>query len=108
MILNRLIFPEGNKLVFNVDHHENEKKYELARDEMYYMVISEPVEPFTVKETFLSDSNHFAVYSSLKEGEYVFEIGITDSSLQRRIILPAVDERHRPLNQLLILRRLVE
>ena len=34
------------------------------------------------------------------------EIGIKDSSDDSRVILPAVDERGNPLNQLIILRRL--
>lgn len=108
MIVNRLIFPEGNKLEFNVEHHENEKLYDLAKGEFYYIKISESVEPFTVREQFLSDSSHFSVPTALGDGEYVFEIGIMDKNGKYRIILPAVDERLRPLNQMLILRRLEE
>lgn len=106
MILNRLIFPEGNKLEFTVSHKENNQIYEPAQGEKYYMNISPAKEPFESVMTFTSDSNHFSVYAGLEYGEYVFEIGITDAEGYSRIILPAVDERGNPLNQLLILRRL--
>ena len=45
MILNRLIFPEGNKLIFNIDHYENDRKYELAESEKYYVSISKVKTP---------------------------------------------------------------
>lgn len=106
MILNRLIFPQGNKLEFTVSHSENGEKYQPADGESYYMSISLVQEPYEAMMTFTSDNNHFSVQSDLEYGEYVFEIGITDSSGSSRIILPAVDERGNPLNQLLILRRL--
>jgi len=108
MILNRLIFPEGNKLEFNIEHHENDKLYKLEKGEFYYIKISDAVEPFTIREQFLCDGSHFSVPTTLPDGEYVFEIGIMDKNAKFRIILPAVDERLRPLNQLLILRRLEE
>ena len=106
MILNRLIFPEGNKLEFTVNHKENNEKYEPAQGEKYYISISLPKEPFEALMTFTSDDNHFSVLSGIDYGKYVFEIGIKDSSDDSRVILPAVDERGNPLNQLIILRRL--
>ncbi len=106
MILNRLVFPEGNKLEFTVSHKENDKNYEPREGEKYYISISRVREPFESMVTFTSDDGHFAVRSGIEYGEYVFEIGITDDEGNSRIILPAVDERGNPLNQLLILRRL--
>ncbi|MBR5232974.1 MAG: hypothetical protein IKW03_02070 [Clostridia bacterium] len=106
MIINRLIVPEGNKLEFNVEHHENDKLYELAEGELYYIKISDSVDPFTLRAYILSQNSHFSFPLTIEEGEYVFEIGILDERQDSRIILPALDERHRPLNQLLILRRL--
>lgn len=106
MIINRLIIPEGNDLDFRIVHHENENLYKLAKGEFYYIKVSDPVEPFTVKEMVLCDNDHFLMSTSLTEGEYVFEIGIKGPNGASRIILPAIDERHRPLNQLLVLRRL--
>lgn len=106
MILNRLIFPQGNKLEFTVNHKENNEYYEPAQNEKYYINISLAKEPYESLISFTSDDNHFSVYSGLEYGEYVFEVGIVDSDGYSRIILPAVDERGNPLNQLLILRRL--
>ena len=108
MIVNRLIIPEGNKLEFRIEHHENDKLYELKKGEFYYIKISDAVEPFPVREQFLSDGSHISVPTSLPDGEYVFEIGIMDKNAKYRIILPAVDERLRALNQLIVLRRLEE
>lgn len=106
MILNRLIFPQGNILEFTVSHKENDCLYEPADGEKYYISIADAKDPFESLMTFTSDDSHFSVQAELDFGEYVFEIGITDSSGGSRIILPAVDERGNPLNQLLILRRL--
>lgn len=106
MILNRLIFPQGNRLDFTVSHSENGKQYQPDEGESYYMSISLVKEPYEAIMTFTSDNNHFSVDSDLEYGEYAFEIGITDSSGISRIILPAIDERGNPINQLLILRRL--
>ncbi len=106
MILNRLVFPEGNRLEFTVSHKENDEYYEPREGEKYYISISRVREPFESMVTFMSDDNHFAVQTGIEYGEYVFEIGIIDATGDSRIILPAVDERGNPLNQLLILRRL--
>ena len=106
MIINRLIVPEGNRIRFNLEHHENDRLYKLEKGEFYYVRISEPVEPFKSREMILCDTNHFDFETGLEYGEYVFEVGIMDSQGEYTVILPAIDERFRPLNQLLILRRL--
>ncbi len=106
MILNRMIFPCGNKIEFTVSHNENENKYVLEDNERYYIVISEASTQFRVLQREESNTNHFSFETDLSYGDYVFEIGIIDGKGNMRVILPAVDERLRPLNQLLLLRRM--
>lgn len=105
MILNRLIVPEGNNLVFDINHTVDGEKYQLKENETYYMKVGEKNSPYNILTTFESESAHFEVNSELSFGEYVFEIGINDGKLGV-VILPAFDEKNRPLNQLLVLRRL--
>ena len=106
MIQNRLIVPQQNNLRFVLDHTENDEKYNLAENSRYYIIISESAEPFEKRLFHKSESEYFNVFINLPDGEYVFEIGIIDENDKRTVILPALDERLRPLNQLLVLRRL--
>lgn len=105
MILNRLIVPEGNNLVFDINHTVDGEKYQLKENEMYYIKIGEKNSPYDILTTFETQSGHFEFNCGLSFGEYVFEIGINDGDLGV-VILPAFDEKNRPVNQLLILRRL--
>lgn len=106
MILNRLIIPEQNSLDFVLNHTENGEKYQLAPDSEYYILISKPTEPFEKVFFYKSATEHFNVPTDIPEGEYIFEVGIIDINAVRTVILPALDERLRPVNQLLVLRRL--
>ena len=106
MIQNRLIVPEGNTLSFVLNHKENGEKYTLSDNCNYYIIVSQSEEPFGKQIFCKSNSENFSVSNNLSAGEYVFEIGIIDKNNNRRVILPALDERLNPLNQLLILRRL--
>lgn len=106
MILNRLIVPEGNSINFVLNHTENGEKYILPEGGSYYIIISEPAEPFEQVATCESENEYFSFPADLSAGEYIFEVGMNSSEGIRTVILPALDERLRPMNQLLILRRL--
>lgn len=106
MILNRLIIPEHNKLNFVLRHTENGEKYELPASCRYYMIISKPTEPFENVHFYESDTEYFSFSVEIPVGEYIFEVGIINGASERTVILPALDERLRPLNQLFVLRRL--
>ena len=106
MILNRLIIPECNELNFILNHTENGEKYQLPGNSKYYIIVSKPTEPFEKLFFYTTDTEYFNVETDIPEGEYIFEIGMINSKDRRTVILPALDERLRPLNQLLVLRRL--
>lgn len=108
MILNRLIFPEYNNMNFVLKHTENGEKYQLPNGGKYYIIISEAVEPFEKICVHESETEHFNFSAEIPEGEYIFEVGMTDGNAVRRVILPALDEKLRPLNQLIVLRRLTK
>ena len=106
MILNRLIIPEHNDLSFVLRHTENGEKFVLPESCRYYMIISKPYEPFEKVFFNETDSENFCFPIEIPVGEYIFEVGMIDGNSHRRVILPALDERLRPLNQLFVLRRL--
>ena len=106
MIQNRLIIPEQNNLRFVLNHTEDDEKYTLPANSRYYIIVSEVAEPFRKVLYYKTETEYFNVFNNLPDGEYVFEIGIIDKNDNRTVILPALDERLNPLNQLLILRRL--
>ncbi len=106
MILNRLIIPEHNELNFVLRHTENGEKYALPDSSRYYMIISKPDEPFEKVLFNETDTEYFSFPVDIPVGEYIFEVGIVNDDSERTVILPALDERLRPLNQLFILRRL--
>lgn len=106
MIQNRLILPERNTLNFVLNHKENGEKYILPDSYKYYIIISQSEEPFKKLIVHKTNSDKFSVNNTLPAGKYIFEIGIIDKNDNRTVILPALDERLNPLNQLLILRRL--
>lgn len=105
MILNRLITAQGNTLRFHVNHTVNGEPYELQDGEKYYMAIASEDDPDTVLLNCVWNSSDFEMELELDEGIYIFEICLS-KNLERQVIIPALDERHRPLNQLIILRRL--
>lgn len=106
MILNRLIFPEGNSINFMLNHTENGNKYVLPQGGNYYIIISKPEEPFEQVAACTSENEYFNFTADLTAGEYIFEVGLNFADGTRTVILPALDERLRPMNQILILRRL--
>lgn len=106
MILNRLIVPEQNELNFVLRHTENGEKYILPGSCRYYMVISKPDEPFETVLIHESSTEYFSFPVDMPVGEYIFEVGMLNADSERTVILPALDERLRPLNQLFVLRRL--
>lgn len=108
MILNRLIVPEGNPVIFYLNHSENGQEYANTRDEYYYINISEENDPSIVCLHWETNQKYFDFDPSLPEGRYVFEIGLRKPDGSSVVILPALDERRHPLNELLILRRLGE
>lgn len=104
MILNRLVVPEGNYLVFTLNHMEGGEQYELKPGEMYYMSVAPYDEPHAAIVQFFTNTNHFNMRHGLDEGRYVFEIGVIAKS--PKVILPSVDERRQPLNELIILKKM--
>lgn len=106
MILNRLIITQGDPLRFHLNHTENGEVYQLADNELYFLAITNEDNPGQTMAYCFNTSPDFEIYLSLDEGSYVFEIGIKNDSGDSRVILPAIDERHRALNQLIVLRRL--
>lgn len=106
MILNRLIFPEGNRIRFCLSHSEDGKEYENSEDEYYYINISDAEDPSVVQMNWQSYDKYFDFDAKLSEGRYVFEVGLQKADGKRVVILPAFDERRHPLNEILILKRL--
>lgn len=106
MILNRLIVPENNDINFILNHTENGEKYDLPYNCRYYIIISKPVKPFEKVYFYETETEYFNMAAEIPMGEYIFEVGIINDENVRTVILPALDERLRPMNQLLILRRL--
>lgn len=106
MILNRLIVTQGDPLRFHINHTENGEVYQLADDEEYFVSIATEEDPGQLIVYFCNADADFEVYVNLSEGAYVFEVGIKSDDGSSRVILPAVDERYRAINQILVLRRL--
>lgn len=106
MIINRLIVPEYNNINLEINHTENGEKYVLPSDHRYYLLIAYPKEPFDPLCYSVSDSSHFSFPQQFPAGEYIFEVGIVDNDEKRTVLLPSLDERLKPINQLIILRRL--
>ena len=106
MILNRLILPEDNKLQFTFNYKEGDVDYELKKNETYYMSIAPAENPWTILLQYVTTNKDFSFFPELPEGRYVFEMGIKEPDGFERIVLPALDERRQPLNELLVLRRL--
>lgn len=106
MIVNRLIVPEYNDINFVIDHTENGEKYLLPEGYRYYIIIAQSSEPFTPLCYTVSDSEHMNFSPELGEGEYIFELGLITADGRKSVILPALDERLKPINQILVLRRL--
>lgn len=106
MIINRLVIPEYNDINFVVNHTENGEIYNLPPDCRYYIIVAEDEAPFEPVCFCESDSRHFCFSQSFPVGEYIFEVGIINKNGERTVILPSLDERLKPLNQLIVLRRL--
>ncbi len=106
MIVNRLIVPEYNDINFVIDHTENGEKYQLPEGYRYYIIIAASSEPFTPICYAVSESEYMSFSPELSEGDYIFELGLITANGKKSVILPALDERLRPVNQLLVLRRL--
>lgn len=106
MILNRLVVPEGNNIRFGIEHKEDGGEYTLKKGESYYIKIIEPSEKGNIFHLAKSDTNYFDFANNFKFGSYVFEVGISAPAGKERIILPALDDRLQPLNELIILKRL--
>lgn len=105
VILNRIIITEGNRLRFHVNHTVNNEDYVLKDGEKYHMTIAAEDNPEAVIFSSQWTGSDFDMKPNLKEGIYVFEISFNDGT-STEVIMPALDERHRPLNQLIVLRRL--
>lgn len=106
MILNRLVVPEGNRIMFTLNHKEGDVDYELEPGENYYIAFATYDEPGKELERTMTNMKHFNCVNEFAEGRYVFEIGLMGGSRGTRIILPAVDERCQPLNELIILKKM--
>lgn len=106
MILNRLVVPEGNNIRFFVAHKEDGETYKLRDGETYYIKIKTPSPNGAVMHEAGQANNYFDLKNDFKYGTYPFEVGIQSRNGDRRIILPALDDRLQPLNELIILRRL--
>ena len=109
MILNRLVITQGDPLRFRVNHTENGEPYELGKNEKYFFAVGlENSEEPMLFYTFNYNPD-FDMQLTIEEGSYVFEVGIVDDETGvSRVILPAFDERRRPLNQFLVLRRIYD
>lgn len=106
MIINRLIIPEYNDINFVVNHTENGEIYNLPSDYRYYIIVAKGENPYETVCFYESDNRHFNFSQSFPVGEYIFEVGIINGNGERTVILPSLDERQKPLNQLIVLRRL--
>ena len=105
MILNRLVTTEGNNLSFHINHTVNGKPYVLSEGERYYIAIAKESEPENLISTYSAPFADIEVVHQFEEGRYVFEISIGDDSF-RQVIMPALDDKHRPLTELIVLRRI--
>ncbi|MBQ8209917.1 MAG: hypothetical protein IJZ35_04985 [Clostridia bacterium] len=108
MILNRLVITQGDPLRFHLNHTENGEVYQLAEGEEYFLSVTNEENPGQSVLHFHNSDADFEIYLNLDEGSYVFELGVRTEDGDTRVILPALDERHRALNQLLVLRRLYD
>ena len=106
MIVNRLVAAEYNDLDFVIDHTENGEACTLPEGSRYYMMIARSSEPVEFVAQAFSEDKHMHFDGSLSEGEYIFELGIITRDGNSRVILPALDEKLRPMNQIIVLRRL--
>ena len=106
MIVNRLIISEYNNIDFVINHTENGEKYTLPAGYRYYMTIAESNEPFAYIDQAVSKDEHMHFNGNLTEGVYIFELGTISPQGDMQVILPALDEKHRPMNQIIVLRRL--
>lgn len=106
MILNRLVITQGDPVRFHLNHSENGEIYQLGDGERYFATIAKEADPDEVMANLYPTDADFDFPLNLEEGSYVFEVGLISADGEKRVILPALDERHRPLNQLLVLRRL--
>lgn len=105
MIQNRLITAEGNMLRFHVNHTVNGEVYKLSENERYYFSVAPEDDPGNILFTNLRVDGDFEFRIDIEAGMYVFELSLYDGKT-RQVIIPALDERNRPLNQLIVLRRL--
>lgn len=105
MIINRLITTQGNNLRFHINHTVDGEPYKLKTGEKYYMAVATESQPDKIVMNYMWDGADFDMETELEDGIYVFEISL-NTNTGREVIMPALDERHRPLNQLIILRRL--
>ncbi len=106
MILNRIVITEGDPLRFHVNHTENGEIYEKGTGETYFATIAMEDNPDILVASLNPTTADFDFPLNLSEGSYVFEVGIKSADGDKRILLPALDERHNALNQILVLRRL--
>lgn len=108
MVLNRLVITHGDTIRFHLNHTENEEEYQLCDGEKYFFAVAREDESHSMLFYTYNQSADFDMALSLDEGFYVFELGIIDAQGNSRVILPAVDERHRAINQLIVLRRICD
>lgn len=104
MILNRIIITQGDPLRFHVNHTEKGEAYELGTGESYFATIALENDPDILVARLNPTTADFDFPLNLSEGSYVFEVGIIAADGTKRILLPALDERHNALNQILVLR----
>lgn len=105
MILNRLVTTEGNNLCFRINHTVNGKPYELSQGERYYIAIAAENDPDNLISIYSAPFADIEVVHQFSEGRYVFEISVGDDSF-RQVIMPALDDKKKPLTQLIVLRRI--
>lgn len=104
MIQNRIVTVACNILEFRINHTVNGQPYELKDGEYYQVVVSEDGEPGSIAWKFISYSPDCSVPLGVSAGTYYMEICLVKNG-QFQVILPAADERHKPLNQLIVFER---
>ncbi len=105
MIVNRIVMTEGNRLTLTLNHTVNGEPFALSVGQKYYIAVSPENDCDNNCFVAFWDSDTLNIPNGLTEGTYIFEIGIY-SSLNREVIMPALDENRKPLNQLIVLKRI--
>ena len=74
-----------------------------SQGERYYIAIAAENDPDNLISIYSAPFADIEVVHQFSEGRYVFEISVGDDSF-RQVIMPALDDKNKPLTQLIVLK----